>query len=264
MENDFVIPQNPVVKNYISLLWQSSGIPDYALERILPSGTVEIIFNFSSDVFTGQITRDSFSVKRSFINGFNTKPILLHLPGYHSFFGIRFHPFVIRHLFGFNAGEFANRTVDVSLIDPLFNALWHQLYEAKDFLKRVAIFRQWLLKKTNGTIHRENAIDLFLKNYPDKKYGVQALSKTLYSSPRQLSRKFYQLTGMNTLHILAYKNYLKSLALLDNPKLSLTEIGYSCHFADQSHFIRVFKNFAGISPGEYQKQKSNLAGHIYQ
>jgi len=102
MDNEFIIPQNPVLKNYISLMWQCAGSPDCENEMILPSGNVEIIFNFSGNVFTGQITRDSFSVKRSFINGFNTKPILLKLPCYHSFFGVRFHPFVIRHLFGFN------------------------------------------------------------------------------------------------------------------------------------------------------------------
>jgi AraC-like DNA-binding protein len=264
MDNEFIIAQNPVLRNYISMMWQCSGSPGYKNEMILPSGIVEIIFNFSDNVFTAKIRADSFSVKRSFINGYNTKPILLKLPCYHSFFGVRFHPFVIRHLFGFNAGEFANRAIDLTLIEPFFNLLWHQLFEEKDFSKRVSIFREWLLKKTGGIIRRANAIDLFLNNEPEKKYSVHTLSKTLYSSPRQLSRKFYQLTGMNTLHILAYKNYLKSLALMENPKLSLTEISYSCHFSDQSHFIKVFKEFAGITPSEYQKQKSVLKGHIFQ
>lgn len=264
MNNDFVIPQNPVLKSYVSLMWQCAGTPDYSCEMILPSGTVEIIFNFSSNVFTGQITRDSFSVKRCFINGYNTKPIVLNVPRYHSFFGIRFHPFVVRRLLGFNAGEFANRTVDLTLIDPVFDSLWYQLYEAKDFLKRVSVFKEWLLKKTNGVTPRANEIDLFLTLDPNRKYCVHTLSKTLYCSPRQLSRKFYQLTGMNTLHVLTYKNYLKSLAFLENPKLSLTEVAYSCHFSDQSHFIKVFKDFAGITPGEYQKQKSFLMGHIFQ
>jgi len=264
MDNQFIIPQNSILKNYISLVWQCSGSPAYKNEIILPSGTVEIIFNFSQNLFTALIGSDSLSVKKSFINGFNTKPIFLTVPGYHSFFGVRFQPFVIRHLFRFNAGEFANRTIDLTLIDPFFNTLWHQLYEANDFEKRVLIFRAWLLKKTSGTISSANAIDLFLKNEPEKKHSVDSLSKTLYCSPRQLSRKFYQLTGMNTLHILTYKNYLKSLALMENPKLSLTEICYRSHFSDQSHFIKVFKDFAGITPGEYKKQKSFLKGHIFQ
>ena len=120
MDNEFIIAQNPILKHYISMMWQYSGSPGYKNEMILPSGIVEIIFNFSGNVFTGQITGDSFYVKRSFINGFNTKPIILKLPCYHSFFGVRFHPFVIRHLFGFNAGEFANRAIDLTLIDPFF------------------------------------------------------------------------------------------------------------------------------------------------
>lgn len=264
MDNEFIIPQNPILKNYISLIWQSSGAPHHKNEMILPSGTVEIIFNFSSDPFAGRIGRNSFSIKRSFINGFNTKPVLLNLPAYHSFFGVRFNAFVIRRLFGFHAGEFANQTVDLTLIDPFFNSLWHRLCEASDFSKRVSIFRAWLLKKTSGIIPAANAIDVFLNHEPEKKLCVQMLSKMLYSSPRQLSRKFYQLTGMNTLHIITYKNYLKSLSLMEHQNISLTGVAYHCHFADQSHFIKVFKDFAGITPREYQKQKSSLMGHIFQ
>jgi AraC-like DNA-binding protein len=263
MDNEFIIADNSILKNYISLMWQSSGSPDYKKEMIVPSGTVEIIFNFSENLFTAQIGSNSLSVKKSFINGFNTNPIFLQVPAFHSFFGVRFHPFVIRHLFRFNAGEFANRTIDLALIDPFFNSLWHQLYEAKDFSKRVSIFKTWLLKKSNEVIPRMHSVDMFLNNEAERKYSVATLSKTLYSSPRQLSRKFYQLTGMNTSHILTYKNYLKSLELMENPKLSLTEICYSCHFSDQSHFIKVFKDFAGITPGEYRKQKSFLKGHIF-
>jgi len=264
MDNQFIIPQNSILKNYVSLIWQSCGSPDYKKETIVPSGTVEIIFNFSENLFTAEIGSQSLPVKKSFINGFNTNPIFLKVPRHHSFFGVRFHPFVIRHLFRFNAGEFANRTIDLALIDPFFNTLWHHLYEAKDFAQRVFIFRTWLLKKTNGIIPQANPIDLFLNHDAEKKHSVATLSKMLYSSPRQLSRKFYQLTGMNTLHVIQYKNYLKSLGLMENPNLSLTEICYSCHFSDQSHFIKVFKDLAGITPGEYKKQKSFLKGHIFQ
>lgn len=45
----------------------------------------------------------------------------------------------------------------------------------------------------------------------------------------------------------------KSLALLRNKNLSLTEIAASCGFADQSHFIRCFKEFSGITPKAFRK-----------
>ncbi|MGB1004752.1 MAG: helix-turn-helix domain-containing protein [Salibacteraceae bacterium] len=41
--------------------------------------------------------------------------------------------------------------------------------------------------------------------------------------------------------------------LLKNTSLSTTEIAYECGFADQSHFIRTFKNLNGFTPKQYQK-----------
>ncbi len=41
--------------------------------------------------------------------------------------------------------------------------------------------------------------------------------------------------------------------MLAKPHTSLTQIGYECGFADQSHFIRLFKKYVGINPLAYKK-----------
>lgn len=48
----------------------------------------------------------------------------------------------------------------------------------------------------------------------------------------------------------------KSLALLRNKTLSLTDIAFQCGFADQSHFIRCFKEFTGTTPRTFRKISS--------
>ncbi|NJM53248.1 MAG: helix-turn-helix transcriptional regulator [Blastocatellia bacterium] len=45
----------------------------------------------------------------------------------------------------------------------------------------------------------------------------------------------------------------KSLNLLRNQQLALTEIALICGFADQSHFIRSFKQFHGITPKKFRQ-----------
>ncbi|WP_422082109.1 helix-turn-helix transcriptional regulator [Ulvibacterium sp.] len=52
-----------------------------------------------------------------------------------------------------------------------------------------------------------------------------------------------------------YKRKLKiskSLGLIKNSKLSLTEIAFICGFSDQSHFIRTFKNVTGYLPKKFE------------
>jgi AraC family transcriptional regulator len=42
-------------------------------------------------------------------------------------------------------------------------------------------------------------------------------------------------------------------SIMQNPKTALTEISYSCGFADQSHFIRIFKKNMGITPSAFRE-----------
>ncbi|WDF75925.1 helix-turn-helix transcriptional regulator [Mucilaginibacter sp. KACC 22773] len=71
--------------------------------------------------------------------------------------------------------------------------------------------------------------------------------------PVHLSRSFP--TYFNT----TVGDYLKKLrinqaaVLLAKADVSLTQIGYECGFADQSHFIRSFKQAFGVTPLQYRK-----------
>jgi len=40
---------------------------------------------------------------------------------------------------------------------------------------------------------------------------------------------------------------------IQNPEISLTEIGYNFGYYDQAHFIRAFRNASGVSPSDYLK-----------
>lgn len=45
----------------------------------------------------------------------------------------------------------------------------------------------------------------------------------------------------------------KSISLIKNTKLPLTEIAFQCGFADQSHFIRNFKKLTGFLPKDFRQ-----------
>ena len=42
-------------------------------------------------------------------------------------------------------------------------------------------------------------------------------------------------------------------ALLSDPDLSLAEVAAGAGFADQSHFTRAFRAYAGVTPGRYRE-----------
>ena len=265
MDNNFFKPPGQPSKNIIHSFWQTNRKFPAPKEIILPKGVVEIIFNFSEhSKIEAQIDNKQYLLARCFINGFNTFPIHLHPPGEQIFFGIRLHPAAIKYLFGIPAGEFANLSIDLSLVDSSILSVWHQLIEQETFEERVLIVSGWVESRWLPASPQEELLNLFLSNRDLEIPDVTGLAKTLCYSPRHLSRKIQALTGMNTEELLLYKKFLRSIDLIHYTKMSLTEIAYCCQFSDQSHFIKTFKSLAEMSPGDYKDQKSMLPGHIFK
>lgn len=249
----------------IQSIWQVDCFPSFHTEYIVPKGIVEIIFNFSNgSAIDAQLGNKQYHLGNCFINGFNKNPIQLQLPTQQVFFGIIFHPLAIKKIFKVPAGEFSDNTVDLTLLDPGFNSLWQQLGEQDHFDKRVAVFLGWLRHKMIDWQPQEQLMNHFIYGHNRYSQSVNELADSLCYSARHLSRKLYEATGMNAEEILLYKKYLHAVNLIHQSELSLTEIAYQSNFADQSHFIRTFKLYAQITPGEYKRNMSFVKGHIYK
>jgi AraC-like DNA-binding protein len=50
-----------------------------------------------------------------------------------------------------------------------------------------------------------------------------------------------------------------SLRLVTKREISLTSIAYDCGYFDQSHFIKEFKSFTGLTPSGYSSATSPVA-----
>ena len=226
---------------------------------------IEIIFNFGSDRTTdGTLPNNSHKLPSCFISGFNTKSIHVLSPDHKSFFGVRFHPASLKQILNTPLREFTNRVIDLSLIDPLFTSLWSSLIEKNTFEERVAEVSGWLTKKMVAITPREKVLNDFLTSPQLSILGVSQLAAALGYSTRHLTRKIYELTDMNAEEAFIYRKYLHAIHLIHKTTLTLTDIGYQSQFSDQSHFIRCFKTFTGMTPGDYRKMKSHLPGHIFQ
>ena len=122
----------------------------------------------------------------------------------------------------------------------------------------------WLQKKFIEWLPQEQFMNSFLYSTNQHHLTVAELADTLCYSPRHLSRKLCNVTGMNTEEFLLYKKYLHAVDLIHNTELSLTEIASQSHFSDQSHFIKTFKSFTELTPGTYKHSVGKVKGHIYE
>jgi len=261
----FYVPSEEPCRDYVQFIWQVRRKNQFQKEIIVPKGIVEIIFNFSTEMkFKADLYGSEFFIPRCFVQGYHTGPIHLHLPESHFLFGVVLNTAGAKQILGLPPGELVQQCIDLTLVESSFDRLWHHLAEIESFQERTMVFTNWIMSRLSALSNRDHAFNALFSLSANRKLSVPSISNWLCYSPRQLSRKFYQLTGMNAEQTLLYLKYLKAKRLIHTSDLSLSQIAYSSGFSDQSHCIKTFKIFTQLSPKEYRKIKSEFNGHYFE
>ncbi len=93
--------------------------------------------------------------------------------------------------------------------------------------------------------------------------SLKKLTESLSLSERTFERKFKEYVGLSPKlfsRICRFQTSLKQLKHYNYNKLS--DIAFENEYADQSHFIRSFKKFSGLSPNQYQQQSSKVVENL--
>jgi AraC-like DNA-binding protein len=264
MHSQVHIPLNSALSNYITAIWETAT-PGVSREIILPQGIVEMVFNLS-DPMQGILPHKDSPVRapECFLQGWNTHIVNVHYTGQQHLFGIRLQPYMVRPLLGVLPSECKNILIDLSMIQPKFRSLWHQLNEATGFYERVAVIEKEFPVLTRDVCPRTQYFcDLFASAGNETFQSIEELSKQICYSPRQLTRKAQSIFGVSAEELVAHKKFRTAVQLMHSKNRSLTDIAYNAGFYDQAHFCRIFKNFTGLTAKQYQLQKSELPFHIF-
>jgi len=82
--------------------------------------------------------------------------------------------------------------------------------------------------------------------------SLKDLSNILKISPISISKHFPRYFGCTLGEYIRRLKIDRSLTLIQKSSASLTEISFECGFADQSHFIRTFKQQTGFLPKNFR------------
>ncbi|HPH21071.1 MAG TPA: AraC family transcriptional regulator, partial [Haliscomenobacter sp.] len=93
----------------------------------------------------------------------------------------------------------------------------------------------------------------FLHDQSDESISLTQLAQATGIHPGHLSRDFSRYFYCSFGEYIRKIKIEQSLPLISNQQQTLTDIAFTCGFADQSHFIRCFKAVMGISPLAYRK-----------
>lgn len=165
-----------------------------------------------------------------------------------------------------NAGDYADRYVDgrldpafapfVPLADALADAL---AISGGDFAKELAIIENHMARLFTTRLPADPAILALHDALVDPELStVTDLTGRLGMNVRSLERLSSRAFGFGPKLLLRRQRFLRSLArfMLDPSLKWLRAIDY--HYHDQSHFVRDFRRFMGMSPSAYAKLEKPL------
>lgn len=130
--------------------------------------------------------------------------------------------------------------------DQILNLQYHMVLE---YTQKVAGIR-------HGSQQGKLAADVanYIQHHLSEAITAENIAKELYISRPYLSRKFIEETGESLTDFVLKEKTEEAKRLLRYSDKSLTAIGSYLGFSSQSHFSRVFKKYAGITPGEYREK----------
>ena len=131
-----------------------------------------------------------------------------------------------------------------------------QIFDCENTSLCIGAIEQWLLSqiagaltlKTEYNIKRITAVIRQLLIMPET--SVKELTSIACLSKKQFERLFNELVGANPKEYARIVRFQKSLKLLQHypEDANQAQLAYQCGYADQSHFIREFKQCSGYTP----------------
>lgn len=114
--------------------------------------------------------------------------------------------------------------------------------------------KPWWVKRIREMLHEGRGVGRGVGREDGREdWTLVDLANAINVHPVHLSREFPKHFHTNVGDYLRLIKVQRALALLSGSDRLLTDISFECGFADQSHFIRSFRNYYGITPSAYRR-----------
>jgi len=260
MKLHFYTPGLPL-SQFVDQFWLCQDYhPPYRKERILPVGKMELIINLG-DIPVRVDYSDLFSSSQcfpeAFVAGARSRFFVVDTTHPATVLGIQFKTGVSLPLFEAPASELHNLHVS---LDTLWGAEAHDLYcqvsEASTPVVKFRVVERALSARFNHyrekRQHRAIALSLSIFNHLPHTATISQVIKQIGISPTRFIQIFKEEIGLTPKlfrRICRFQEVLSHIA--KEKSKSWADLAVMYGYYDQAHLINDFREFAGISPGQY-------------
>ncbi len=260
------------LSGYIECLWYTAGLNPKSQkgekEKLLPTATVEIVFNLSRDRLTvyKDGTIEELVFPGAMVCGVHTVPFLIDSKEEDIILGVHFKP---GGIFPF-------------LQTPISNLL-NSHFSLEHFWDSSAAQLRDILISSQKVQEKFDALETFLIGcFSEQRCGHPAVRELLARGPTEFdninleefcseielsAQRFIELfkrevglTPKVYLNITRFQDVLSKLS--EEEKVNWLDISFENGFFDQAHFNKEFKRLSTMSPTHYQSKKKRNPNHV--
>jgi len=245
----------PPLSDLVDYLWSLSDAPLHARERIVPSGTVELVINLAEDefrIYGSPGTSDCRRLPGAIASGCYSVPFGIDTREHSSVLGVHFKPGGAAGLLGAPPGSVADLHV---ALEDLWGRRAIELRERLSTvgsLSRFDVLERALVDGLPDACGSRDAVKAALHELERPRMGMGDLAKRLGLSRRRLIEIFTEDVGMTPKRYARVRRFQRVLALATTTRRPRwAELALECGYFDQAHLCRDWAELTGLSPAEF-------------
>lgn len=263
-------PRAPL-NEFVERLWLVADGESRRQERILPSGTVELVINLRDDRVRIDGTVSSPHVRTTSgvaVSGTYSEALIITVMQHAAMMGVHFRPGGASAVLGVPAEELANAHVDLAAMwgGAVVREMRERLCAAPTHGERFRYLEDVLTGRLRLPLRRHPAVPLALACFTPTGMAasVRDVARQAGLSYRRFLTVFRAEVGLPPKLFCRILRFHHVHALAQRPgRMDWTQIALECGFFDQSHLANEFRLLAGITASEYQRGVGHIHGHVY-
>jgi AraC-like DNA-binding protein len=247
----------PPLHAYVDRFWACSDTPRHSRERILPTGTFELVVNLVEDEIRVFDRDDEASIIRysgAVISGPYERFFAIDPAQHVSFLGIHFKPAGASRFFGFSAAELTSRHITLEeLGGSAARSLRDRLCTATTTSARFRILEDFLLRRfVAEPLHPSVRAALATIDHTD--HSIREVVRAVGLSHRRFVELFTRAVGLTPKLYSRVQRFQEATHLAANQRRGWSDIAATLGYFDQAHLCRDFVEFSGLTPTAYRQE----------
>jgi AraC-like DNA-binding protein len=249
------VPGSPL-SDRVALFWafDAYGGP-HARERVLPTGTSELVFTLDDDCSHPALICGAHS--ETFVIDIAARPALI---------GVHFKPGGAAPFLGMPASELSNTRVTLEdLWGGAASELKEALLEAPTWAARFRVLECALRARLGASPRRHPGVSFALQAIETAPHmrTIGRLTQRVGLSPRRFIELFAAEVGLTPKLYCRVRRFQRVLGMIERDEdIDWPEVALACGYYDQAHFIHDFRAFSGINPTAYVRARGPHRNHI--